>query len=196
MKVLVYLLLAGAVVTYAMPAINVNLPPLVTESYSPYEMTKSLPKAVTQKKTKWPRIKLDHDFIDVLLRLLPQPDNQDPKKYSLPFILGILVPVSLILTYVIAIFGFLILYAGREGTMQFFASLGVLTSGYALAGTWYLAKRAQEVFQNSVTDASGQFLGVITKNLVQKISIQADQGLYVLFGIMLATFAVQSIRKK
>ena len=195
LTLLLYLLLMGACSTYVMPTIQVHLPPLVNERWSPWDMTKSLPKALTQKKTPWARLKLDHDFADVLLRLIPQDPNQDPKKLSGPFIFGILIPICLAATYLIIIFGFLLVYAERYGTMKFLSGLGVLTSVYALAGTYYLAQEAGKIFRASVAQASEKFLGALTKNFVQHITLEADYGLYLLFLLMLLIYTVQTIRK-
>lgn len=191
---LMYALLAGALWTYTQPMIRVHVPPLVSERWSPWEMTKDLPRALTQPKSQW-GVKLDYDFMDVLWKLLPRDIQQEPKKLSLPFILGILVPVFLMLTYLIVIFGFLMVYAEKEGAMHFFSGLGVLISGYALAGTYYMAKAAEKAFRDSVAETSQQFLGAVTKNFVQKIVVEPDQGLYAIFFIMFLIYAVQSIRK-
>lgn len=176
----VYLLLIAALGTFFLPTVRVRMPPLGERSWSIRDLTKSLPKLLTPKEEKESRVKLDYDFIDLVMKVLP-PDEKaiGPYQVSPTFLLGILVPFALIMAYLFLALGVL-LVSLRKGLLFLPSSLALLSSGYALGGTYCLGITAQRTFTAMAAKAGEGIFGIFTRNLVQQITIQPDTGLFAL----------------
>jgi hypothetical protein len=193
--VLVWLFLAGSAATYFMPALRLNVPGIGQISWSAWDLTESAAKAAQAEIKDQKPPQKDWDFMDLLKKITPKnPESQKPKKISGPFILGALVPVSLALSYLIVLLMSVMAAAGKTGGAVSFA--GVISSGYALFGTFYLGQAAQQAFQDSMDKAAGGFLGVVTKNFVKEMTVNPGTALYFLFGFCLLIFAVHSLTKR
>ena len=106
--ILIYSLLAGGLASSYLPIVQVKSPLIGTKSWGVQDLIKSLPKS-SGKKKKDPIIKVDYDFMDVLKKILPKNSKtNEPKTASLTFILGILVPIALALTYFLLIIALLV----------------------------------------------------------------------------------------
>ena len=202
-KVIAILLLGGALGTYTLPVLVVNFPPLGKKAWSTLEVTKPVAKALMGKKKeaqqgKLPGIKVNQDFLDLLKKIAPKDEKSGAtQKFSLAFILGILVPVSLALAYLLAALGLLSLIVGIAGASRFFSFLALVSSAYALTGTFYLGKAAAASFQGSVAKAGQGIFGAIAKNFAEKVTIQPDKGLYALAALTFLAFAtLLLVRKK
>lgn len=178
--ILMALLIAGGLWTYFLPVIEVNVPPVVTEHWSAWEMTKPLSKMATKRESKSDIVKVDFDFMDVLVKILPKDAEGNRKKSSLTFWLGVLVPVSLVLAYASLLVAGILLLLDRRSTFFLAIVTGFGSSVYALAGTYYLGQAAQRAFQQTAEQVSEGFLGELTKHFVRKITIQPDTALYLL----------------
>jgi len=191
------LFLVGGLSTYAMPLIKVEVPPVVKEQWSAWSMTKSLPQMATKKESKWDAVKIDFDFMDVLVKILPKKEETgEGKKFSLTFLLGILVPVALMATYILLLLAFFVLLLRWTALLSFFSFLMMLTSLYSLVGTYYLGWRAQLAFQSAVEAKAGGFLGGVTKHMVREISLTPDWGLYLLFVFAFLIFIMSFLKAR
>ncbi|MBI4115143.1 MAG: hypothetical protein HY447_01055 [Candidatus Omnitrophica bacterium] len=201
-KLIAMLFLAGSLGTYILPVIVVNFPPLGQKAWSVLDVTKPVAKALTGKrkeaqKGQFPGIKVDQDFLDLLKKIAPKSEaSGEPQKFSLPYILGILVPVSLILAYLLAALGLLSLIVGIGGVSRFFSFLALVNSAYALVGTFYLGKAAAASFQQSVEKASQGIFGAIAQNFAEKVTVEPDKGLFMLVVLTALSFAALVLAKK
>ncbi len=193
--VLVWLFLAGGAATYFMPALRVNVPGIGQMSWSAWDLTDTAVKAAQAKMKDQKPAQSQWDFMDLLKKISPKnPQSDQPKKISATFVLGALVPVSLILSYLLFLFMILAALAGKTGDTA--CGISVLSSGYALLGTFYLGQAAQQAFQDSLDRAAGGFLGVVTKNFVKEMTVNPGSALYFLFACSLILFAVQRFAKR
>jgi len=197
--VLTAVLIAVGLWTYFLPLVEVNVPPVVTEHWSAWEMTKPLSKMVTQRESKSDMVKVDFDFMDVLVKILPKDAQGNRSKLSLTFWLGVLVPVSLVLAYLSLLAAAILLLFDRRSLFFLTAVMGLGSYVYALAGTFYLGQAAQRAFQQTADQMSEGFLGELTKHFVRKITIQPDAALYALSAaafLILVLHFVRSVSPK
>lgn len=188
------MLIAGGIWTFFLPLVKVNVPPIVSEQWSAWDMTKPLPKLFTKRESKWDMTKLDFDYLDVLIKILPKNQAGEGTKLSSAFWLGVSLPIALVLTYLALIFAALsLLLMGGQGLMTVaLAALG--TAIYSIFGVYYLGQVATQAFQNTVNARAQGFLGEVTKHFVQKITMESDMSLYVLCTCTLLLFFVQIYR--
>ena len=189
----VYVFLIGALATYFLPVISVNLPALGKKSWSVKDMVgvipKSLPKAGGQPAEKKEKLSIDYDFGDLLKELSPKGEpGKGGAKVSKKVILAGFVPVALALAYLLAVVS-LLLAALKKKSGFFVASAGTaFCSVYALAGTYLLAQRAQQAFSTSMEKVSESPFGAIAKNFVQQVTVQPETGLYALAVLTVLAF--------
>lgn len=192
---MVWLFLAGSAATYFMPALRLSVPGIGQMSWSAWDLTESAAQAAQAKLKDQKTPPKDWDFMDLLKKITPKnPESKKPQKISPTFVLGALVPVSLFLSYLLVLWMGLMAASGKTGGAVSFA--GVISSGYALFGTFYLGQAAQQAFQDSMDRAAGGFLGVVTKNFVKEMTVNPGTALYFLFGSCLLIFAVHSLTKR
>lgn len=191
--VLIYVLLFAGLATAYMPMLEVKSPPIGSKSFGVSDLIKSLPKSTGEKKD--PIIKVDYDFMDILKKILPKNSSNEPKKFSLTFILGVLVPVALALTYFLLVISLLVAPIKKGPFLSWVSGTAFFSSAYSLVGIFYLGLAAEKAFEDAVEKASGGLLGVITKNFIPELSITPDMGAYVLTGIALATVIISQFRR-
>ena len=194
---ILYIGLIAALGTYALPLLRVKLPPVGEKAWSIMDVTKMLPK-MTQSKPSEDKnvfgVKTDFDFMDLLEKVAPKNSANQPSKVSPVFILGVLVPVSLVLTYVFMVLGLLL--APWAAALGWVTGFSVLTSLYALGGTFYLGKSASQVFHESVSKAAEGIFGGIAKNFVPEITIQPDTALYALAVLSILIFLINRFTRQ
>lgn len=192
--ILIYVMLFTGLATVYMPMMQVQSPALGTKSWRVMDLVKALPKGGGEKKD--PIIKVDYDFMDVLKKILPKNSKTDkPQKVSLTFILGILVPVALALTYALLILSLILAPVKKGPFFPWVSGMSFLTAAYSLAGIFYLGLSAEKAFTDAVDKASQGLLGIITKNLVPEISLTPATGCYVLAGVTLGAVVVSQWRR-
>lgn len=181
-SILIYIFLIGALGTFAMPVIRVSLPPLGEKAWSVLEVVKPVLQSAGGRRQKQGQMqKVDYDFVDILKEVLPHSaKTNQPRQLSATFLAGILVPIALLASYLLLLVLCCFPLMKRNVTLATAAIAAVLTSVYALAGTFYLGHAAQQSVQAAAEKAGSGILGMITKNLVQQISIRPDTGLYAL----------------
>ena len=191
------IVLLAALGSSALPVIEVKVPPVVHERWSVMSIAKPIPKMFQKKESKLDFAKLDFDFFDVLAKILPKNEKSgERQRVSLTFVLGALVPVALVLSYLLALAALVFNFLPLMGFLfALCARFAMFTSAYALVGTHYLGKAAQSAAQASVDQRAEGLLGLVTQHLVRKITIQPDTGLFVLFGCLAVVFMLSFFKK-
>lgn len=198
--VAIYVFLIGALATYFLPIMSVNLPALGKKSWSVKDMVgvipKSLPKAGGQPAGQKEKLSINYDFGDLLKELSPKAEpGKGGAKISRKVLLASFVPVALALAYLLAIISLLL--AAVKNAAGFFVSSAATAacSVYALAGTYLLAQRAQQAFSSSMAKVAESPFGAIAKNFVQQVSVQPETGLYALAVLTVLAFLLGSYQK-
>ncbi len=199
MTILIYISLIAGAGTYFLPVIRVNLPPLGEKSWSVQDVVGPVVQRITlsqnKGEAKTASIKLDHDFFKVVSDVSPKnPQTSAPRKISPTYILGALVPVALLASYLFLIVGLFL--AALKTAFPFVVSSAIAagTAIYALLGTFYLGSAAERAFSNAVSRASEGVLGVITKNFVVQLTVQPSVGLFLLAILMSLAFVAALYR--
>lgn len=185
-----------AIWNYTLPLLEVKVPPLVSKQITAWNLTQPVLKSLTKEKKEsaLDKLKGDTSFYDVLEKIVPKNEETGKKKkFSLTFIMGVFVPIAIIASYLILFIVGIVFLLGRVKVMTLFAAISVVLSTYALAGTYYLGKAAQEKFQNTVEEKSAGLLGAVAKHFVSEITIKPDMALYILFGLALTSWALNAI---
>ncbi len=185
------LLIAGSIWTFFLPLVKVNVPPIVSEQWSAWDMTKPLPKLFTKRESKWDAGKLDFDYLDVLMKILPKNKTGERQKISPTFWIGISLPIVLVLTYLALIFAVLSLLLLRSSGLRTASLMALGGSIYSVFGVYALGWSATRAFQEAVAARTEGFLGEVAKHFVQKITMESDMALYVLCTCTLLLFFVQ-----
>lgn len=200
--IVIYLLLLAALGTAALPLLRVNMPPIGQTTVSLLDMGKSVVKLLPQsstaeKESAWQfGKKPEFDFFELLEKVSPKdPQTQTPKKISVAFVLGALVPVALLLAYLLTALGLVLALIGG-GALGWCAAVSVLCAVYAFGGTMYLGRAAEASFQASMTQAAEGVFGGIAKNFVPRLTIQPDSALYALVALTLVIFLMNQFAKK
>lgn len=188
--VTIYILLFLGLGTYFMPLLQVKLAPLGTKSWSLQQILEPLPQKIFgggKKKS----FKVDYDFTDLLEKVLPRDKKSNElTRLSPTFILGALIPVALIVTYLSLIGGLFLAAFGRGSPLVYTSLIGLIGAAYSMFGVYYLGQAAVKGFDAAVERAGEGVLGFVTRNFVQEAAIQPDAGLFVLLVATLAIFAV------
>ena len=200
LKVVTYVFLIGALGTYFLPVMSVQLPVLGKKSWSVNDIVsvipKSLPKGGGEQAEKTEKLSIDYDFRDLLKEISPKGEpGKGGAKLSPQIILGALVPAALALAYVLTLISLLLAVLKKCST---FFTASALTAGcavYALLGTYLLAQEAQKAFSDSVAKVESSPFGAIAKSFVQQVSIQPETGLYALSALTVLVLLIGFYRK-
>ncbi len=201
----IYVFLIGALGTYFLPVISVQLPALGKKSWSVSDVVSAIPKTLPkaggkQAEGEKKEISVDYDFNDLLQEISPKGEPKgetgaDGAKISPRIVLGALVPVALALAYVLALAS-LLLAAVKKGPFTVTSFATAACAVYALLGTYLLAQQAQAAFSDSIAKVESSPFGAIAKNFVQQVSIQPETGLYALSALTVLVFLADFTRKK
>ena len=195
-----YVFLLGALGTYFLPVMSVNLPAFGKKSWSVKDIVsvipKSLPKGGGQQPDKKGKLSIDYDFKDLIKEISPKAEpGKGATKISPQVVFGAFVPVALALAYLLAAVS-LILAVLKKCAAFFTASVATAAcSVYALVGTYLLAQAAQKAFSASMAKVESSPFGAIAKNFVQQVSIQPETGLYALTILTVLVFLIGVYRK-
>ena len=204
LTVVIYVFLIGALGTYFLPIISVQLPALGKKSWSVNDIVsaipKSLPKAVGQQKAEKSKISVDYDFGDLLQEISPKgkPKGEQATagaKVSSQIVLGALVPLALALAYGLVLLSFLLNVLKKDSAFFTSSFAAAISAVYALLGTYLLAQAAQKAFSDSMAQVESSPFGAIAKNFVQQVKIQSETGLYALVALTLLVVLVGFYRK-
>lgn len=196
--VLIYLLLLGALGTYALPLQSVTLPALGKKSWSVQGIIKSLPKGAGRKQEKTASksdFKMEYNFMDFLKEVSPKDQTKTNVKISPEFVLGILVPISILLSYLFVILSLFVAPIKKGAALIGLTLVSAICSSYAVLGTYYLSAVAQKAFQSSLAKIEGSPFAMITKNLIQEVTIQPEKGLFILLAAAVLAAAVGFYRR-
>jgi len=192
--IFIYILLFAAVSTYVLPVLRVTLPPVGSKSWSVRDVAWSIPKSFAPRDQK-EGFKFDYDFVDFMQKIMPE-DTQNPSVLkALPFFLGILVPITLVLAYLFILLSFFLAPLTKGGPLFTTSLLAVINSIYALAGTYYLGDIAQAAYHDAVQKAGSGILGTLAQTFVSEISVKPDTGLFVLCGAAVLVFVTNLYRR-
>ena len=193
--ILIYACLIAGAGTYFLPVIRVNLPPLGEKSWSIQDIVGPIFQKMAPSQQKTGSVKLDRDFFELVNKVAPKDSKTSaPKKISITYILGALVPVALLASYVFLFAGLFLAGLKNAGALVFSSAAAAITAIYALLGTFYLGAAAERAFTNAVAKAGEGVLGVITKNFAVKLTVQPSVGLYLLAVLMSLCFVTSLYR--
>jgi len=197
---LLFIFLVGALATYFIPIVKIEVPPLGEMKWAVSDVVDILPKVSFEKKEGKRMFDIDfkknREFLDLLEKILPKSEAGGMNKANLTFILGILVPIALALTYFLIIACLLFSIVRLKKFVVFLAGTACLSSCYALFGFFQLGVQAEKVFDQAVAKAGEGALGLITKHLVPEITVAPDTGLYALLGACILVFFASLLRAK
>lgn len=195
-----YVLMIGALATYAMPVWRVEMRPLGGKSWSVHDLIKAIPKPVMKKSTESTSARTSSqkgfDFNDVLKKLSKPTPSGEHQKLSSTFVIGILIPIFLALTYLLVLLGLFTAPVKSGKPFGMIAGLSVLTSAYVLAATYYLSALAESSFAQGLQQAGQGIFAMLGSQMVPQLVIRPDVGLFVLFGLTVLIFVVNLTRKK
>lgn len=197
---LLYIIFAAALYTYVMPVISVTLPPFGQKSWSTRDFARPIEKMVLERKTESKReeggFKINADFQEILKKLNTIKNPDQPEKMSLTYMAGLLVPVALVLTYALILLNIIFVVFQLKGLVPVFSALGVITSVYALTGTYYLGMEAKRSIESVGDRAGAGFFSVLTKSFTQDFNITPDSALYVLAGGTVLIYFISLLHKR
>ncbi|MBI4394827.1 MAG: hypothetical protein HY583_01380 [Candidatus Omnitrophica bacterium] len=181
----IYVFLIGALGTYFLPIISVQLPVLGKKSWSVRDIVSAipstLPKAAGRPAEKKEKISVDYDFGDLLNEISPKAEAEKGKpQISGRIILGALVPLALALAYLLMVLSLLIAILKRNAAFFTTSFAAVVCTVYALLGTFMLAQAAEKAFSDSIAKVESSPFGAIAKSFVQEVHIRPEIGLYAL----------------
>lgn len=197
---LVPLFFAGALATVFLPIIRVEIPPFGKKSWGVKDLVSSLPQAAApegKKSEAGAEVKVEPDFFEVVKKLVPK-GAEGPSggaKISPTFILALLVPVSLLVAYGSAAVGLVLGLLRQGGVLRTFSGIAVLSSGYALAGTYYLSKAAGRAMNEGMASVGEKFLGIFTKDVLPQIALAPETGLFALLAATALAFGALLLGK-
>lgn len=199
MTILIYVSLIAGAGTYFLPVIRVNFPPFGEKSWSVQDVVGPVVQRMTfsqnQGGGKSASVNLDRDFFKVVSDVSPKnPGTSAPQKISPTYILGALVPVALLASYLFLIAGLFLAVLKPAFPFAVSSALAAGTAIYALLGTFYLGSAAERAFSNAVSKAGEGVLGVITKNFVVQLTVQPSVGLFLLAILMSLSFVAALYR--
>jgi len=189
----VYVLLIGALGTYFLPIMSINLPAFGKKSWSVKDIVnvipKSLPKGGGQKVESKGKLSINYDFNDLIKEISPKAQpGKGRAGVSRKVMLGALVPVALAFAYLLAIVSLLLALSKNCSAFVASSIAAAACSVYALAGTYLLAQATQKAFSDSMAKVESSPFGAIAKNFVQQVTIQPETGLYALAVLTVLAF--------
>ena len=196
-----YVFLLGALGTYFLPVMSVNLPAFGKKSWSVKDIVsvipKSLPKGGGQQPDKKGKLSIDYDFKDLIKEISPKSEpGKGGAQVSPRIILGTLVPVALALAYLLVIVSLLMALSKNCSAFGASSIAAAACSVYALVGTYLLAQAAQKAFSSSMAKVEASPFGAIAKNFVQQVSVKPEMGLYALAVLTVLVLVLGLSQKK
>lgn len=177
-SLLIFCAWIGGAATYVLPIMQVYSPSLGRLEWSVSDIVKGLPQPQWESQRSRKSV-IEIDFMELLNVITPRDARTgQAKKMSPAFIAGILVPPALCLAYLLLFIGFLLTLASRSALLTIITAAGLVSSIYALLGTHFLGISAQRAFEEAADQAGQGILGLITRQFVQQITIDAGAALY------------------
>ena len=192
----VVVLLAGALVTYVMPAISVKMP-LGKKSWSASSFVSVIPmpsgggEKADKKSGDMPKIEVD--FKEILEKIAPpKKDGGGGVSVPLPVIVGSTVPVALVLAYAAVVAGLVLNFLPfLKKLVPLVTGVGVLLAGYTMGGTYYLGALARAKMEGG----GGGIMGAIGKVMGQQITIQPEPALFGLLACLVLSYIMVTFFK-
>jgi len=190
--VLIYVSLFAVLTTYMMPIVGIQIPAFGKKSFSVRDFAGAIPKGMPSKKqAEHQKLTPNYDFMDLVKEISPRnPNTKAVVTVSPEFVLGAMVPVSLVLVYALTLVGLFIAPIRNASAFLLTSSLSVLFAGYVLAGTYFIGQSAQRAFSDSVSKLSDTPFAAITQKFIQQVSVQPDYGLYALLLLTILTLVL------
>lgn len=201
----VFVFLVAALATAGLPLIRIEVPPVGRKSLGIRDLVGSLPKAARSQKSGEGaslKVKMDPDFFDVIEKVLPKKSKAGsapsgaPAKVSPTFVLAILVPVSLAAAYLLTLIEAALAALKRTRAFKTASLVALASSAYALVGTIYLSRVAQETVNQGIADAGEKLFGIFSKEIMPQITLAPDKGLYALLAASALVFVTGLLAKK
>ena len=197
----VFAFLLAALATAWLPLIRIEVPPVGKKSLGIRDLVGSLPKAARSQKSGEGaslKVKMDPDFFDVIEKVLPKksPAGGAPAKVSPTFVLALLVPVSLAAAYLLALIEAALAALKQTGAFKTASLVALASSAYALVGTIYLSRVAQETVNQGIANAGEKLFGIFSKGVMPQITLAPDKGLYALLAASALVFVTGLLAKK
>lgn len=192
----IYVFLIAALGTYFLPVISVNFPVFGMKSWSVREVARTLAKGIKGTEKRGPMTS-QYDFADVVKEISYKKESGKwGLKVSWTLIAGALIPVALVLAYLLNLLGLFLAPLRRGKALTVGSALAVLSSSYVYFGIFVLNNAAQSAFQESLAQVEESPFSVITRNLVQQVTLQPEKGVVALILFTLVVFGLSLYRSK
>jgi len=178
--------------TFVMPAISITLPAFGKKSWSVHSIVRILPKDAIPEK----RGTTDLNFKDILSEILPQDkETKEVKKFSLDFILAILIPIALGATYLLFVLNIFLGLLPSPRFITLSSIVCIFTAGYALVGTHLLGAFVKKRLAEKMAAMNEGIFQMVGRHFVKDTSIQPEDALYWLVVLSFLIFFTSLFRQ-
>ena len=193
--VVIYVFLLGAVGTYFLPFVGVQVPVLGEKSWSVRDIVKTIPKIKPSSGEQRTKFSTRFDFMDFVKEIAPRGgDAKAEKKKLTVIVLGALIPIALVLAYTAVVIGLFLAPLKKGRAFILTCVVATVSATYVFVGIHYVNAAAQQAFNQAISQAQGSPFFLVTKHLVQEVSIQPAYGLVTLLVLGTLLFATGLLR--
>jgi len=194
---IIYLFLIGAIGTYFLPIVRVQVPVLGQVSWSVRDIVKTIPKGVRSEEPRSKKLSAGFDFIDFVKEVVPKSAGADGKttpRQVAGIIMAALTPIALLLAYLALLIGLFIAPLKKSGVFVFLSALATACTSYVYLSIYYFDGAAQKAFAQALSNVKDSPFFFVAQHLVQKVSIRPDTGLIVLLLLSAVIFLAVLVR--
>jgi hypothetical protein len=191
----IYIFLAGALGTYFLPFVGVKVPVLGEKSWSVRSIVKTIPKMSSSEAKEKGKFSPQFDFMDFVKEVAPRGEGSKVERERLTLIvLGALVPIALVVTYLATVLGFFLAPLKKSTFFSLTSGLATVCASYVFMGVQYVNSAAHQAFDQAIADAEQSPFFLVTKHLVQEVTIEPYYGLFALLVLTPLVFLANMAR--
>lgn len=193
--VVLYVFLVAAIGTYFLPFVGVGIPVVGEKSWGVRDLVKTLPKGVQMKGAERKEFTPEFDFVDLIEEVTFRiPEGKVTWNTVKHFLLAALIPVALLLAYLALLIGLFLASLKNTKAFACVAGLATVCAAYVVIGISYLGIAAQKALADSLARVEESPFFLVTKELVQEVSIRPDIGGIALLILAALIFVVALFR--
>lgn len=196
----ILLIYALALVSYFLPAVQIDFKPAGIKTWSPHQIARPLElqvKNLIERSGKKSPVMPDFDFFDYLKKILPENQQVRTENKKMPWILilGISIPIALIVCYLALILNLFLSPFNAYKISRKLAWISAVTSGYGFCALFYLNSEMSKRLGEKFGAAKG-LLSSISKPLALDIQLMPTYGFYLLLSVCFILYFRYVFRKR